>query len=286
MALKAKDNSKSVEAKKYTGICAFQVAGMNPDLKQLVAMGITTDKDPVYVGEKDGVSTLRLDIWLKNPVAEIINTDGTTEETEILTKFALFLEDRVVKSKDGSKVQIINDYGQSTWATSCEATPSWMKVAGIREAKVGEVALIEFLYTWMGLAKGYKDKDGDECKLDTKWKDLIAGNVKELQGYVKDALEVGNGIKVLLGVREVEKDGKNLYYQDVYTKYIMRPGQRTFDKLIENLNDQYGEFKSIYTPDLKLRVFSPELIQPDMEKVFAPPATISKEEPQEGDAPF
>lgn len=60
----------------------------------------------------------------------------------------------------------------------------------------------------------------------------------------------------------------------------MKPGQTSFDGLVKLLNDDYAQFKSHYNADLKLRVFTPDLIQPDSEVAST---TVSE---QSNDLPF
>ena len=92
-------------------------------------------------------------------------------------------------------------------------------------------------------------------------------------------------MKFLFGAREADKDGKTVYYQDVYTKYPMKPGQFSFDKLVEQLNDEYGQFKAHYNSDLKLRLFVPGAVEPDMEKAF-PSETATTTDGGASDLPF
>lgn len=270
---KIKDNNTQSEGiKVFMGINNFVVEAINPTEEQLKAMGYNPKQEPVYTGEKEGKSTLRLDIYLKNPVSEYVS-GGKTITEEVKTKFALFIEATEIVSSTGKK-QYINAYGKTSYADSPEATPDWFDKEGIRVCHKGEEELINFLYKWLGLTQKFKDKPGDVCMMETSWDKLVNGNVKELQELVKGAKN--NGIKFLLGAKEVTKDdGKVVYYQDVYSKYPMKPGQFSFTGLTEQLNDEYGHFKAHYPSDFKFQLFVPGLIKPDMEKEFAVPSATN-----------
>jgi hypothetical protein len=264
---KIKENSTQSEGKEiYTGICTFIIDAVNPSMDELKALGYNPKQEPVYTGEKDGKTTLRLDFYMSNPHAEVITSEGVKKKA-IKTKMTFFLEDGEIVNKAGDKFQFINNYGQTCYATSTDTGYSWFKTDGIRKCRKGEESLILLLYKWLGLTQPYQDKEGDACNIETPWNKLVNGDVKELKSYADACKKMGNGIKVLLGAKETDKDGKIVYYQDVYTKYIMKPGQNSYDGLVKILNDEYSQFKSHYGSDLKLRVFTPDLITPDVENV-------------------
>ena len=78
--------------------------------------------------------------------------------------------------------------------------------------------------------------------------------MKEIKELVK-ALS-GNSLRVLIGV----KDGK---YQQVYGKHFGRIKPMRDADFVKALNNDYGSFNAEYNTDLKLQVYSPELLVAD-----------------------
>lgn len=264
--MEVKKQAEAVEVKRYTGVVGLQVVAINPSLEELKALGGYAAQEPVYLGEKDGTTTCRIDIWVKN------------EEAKLLSKFSLFLENKDAVAKSG-KIKIVNDTMQNTWADSIDALKantnmSWFKTETARHAKQGEVELLEFFHKWLGLSYGNREKEipADNCRLNMA--DIFKGNFKEMQKFVKPCLEGGNGVKLLSCVREVEKDGKTNYYQDFYLKYIMLPSNRMpYAKLAETLAGEYGECKGNYQNSFEFKEFVPGFIQPDTAAKVATAAT-------------
>lgn len=275
---KIKGNSTQSEGREvYVGICTFMVDAINPNMEELKALGYNPKDEPSYTVEKDGKTTYKLDFYISNPHAEVLTESGTIKKN-IKTKFTFWLENNEIINKNGDKKQYINNYGQTTYAVNAESLPTWFKQDGVRVCRKGEEEIIALLYKWLGLTQPYQEKEGDSCAIATPWSELVNGNISELRTFVDATKKLGNGIKVLLGAKESEKDGKISYYQDVYVKYIMKPGQNSYDGLTKALNDQYSQFKSHYNSDFKLRVFTPGLIVPDSEPV--------NKDTVKGDLPF
>lgn len=254
--MQIKQQPKGSERVLYTGVFPFQIVAINPSMDELKALGVNASEEPNYLGEKDGKSTVRIDFWLRN----------TEVNPTLLTKKAYFLENRDEIASTGS-MKIVNNYLQHSWSKDIDTLKSnekmkWFKHDGIRVAKVGEVNLLEVVHLWAGLTKGYQGSEADECVLSLS--KLFSGDFKELKSLVKPALEAGNGIKYLLGV--TEKDGK--YYQAFYDKYIMRPSQKTYTKLTESLNEQYGEFKADFQNSFEQKVYTPGVITPDSQEAL------------------
>lgn len=251
MAIKG-NNSDQVffqDIKLYTGPSAMRVVGICPTLGELQTIGFRFDKDPIYIGEKDGISTVRIDVIFKSAVDE--NFKG---------KAAFFLENKERVSAKGSK-EIINNFGQSTWSATVEEAlekvgkggNKWFKPNGARVALVGEVQLITFLRDWLNVSPE------DEATIDS-YENLFKGNFKELQQYVKQAEK--NTIYTLSTV----KDGK---YQQIHTGFFAR-AQFTLPtvmrKLMNYVEDQKKAgypLKDAFSYDFK--VYTPSLVSPDPE---------------------
>ena len=254
-----KKQPEGKEVKRYTGVCPFVVAAINPTKAELEALGINSKEEPTYKGDKDGVATLRVDFWLSNPMVTYKDPEtGEMVKDSFLTKHSLWLENTKVKKSEAGNLQFINDYNQSTWSPSLETLMSnekleWFQKEGIREAFTGEVALYDIIWKWMGL--GQKNEDGKHTKLQLSKSisDIIkSGSVSEIKDLVKVCIDRGNGLKFLCGV--TEKDGK--FYQTTYGKYIMTRGTKNYDKLNEELSKQYGAFKANYQNSLEFKLFT------------------------------
>lgn len=196
--------------KLYTGLADVQVVAVNPSKEEAEKLGINMKNDPTYVttDETSGNKKVRIDIFVKS------DKTGRTD------KMTFFLEDVTKESNStpGNK-QYINDFGQSTWASSPEEATSrtdkngnaWYKADGIRLATSGEVELVDFI-------KGLLNIGRDQvAKLDNV-KALFTGNVSELTGIFKKFSE--RKIQVLYTVRE--NDGN--WYQGIYGRYFSRAG--------------------------------------------------------------
>lgn len=270
-----KKQPEGKEVKRFTGVCPFVVAAINPTKAELEALGINSKEEPTYKGDKDGVATLRVDFWLHNPMATYKDPEtGEMVKENFLTKHSLWLENTLVKSK-AENIQVINDYNQSTYSTSIEALKAnekmqWFQHDGMREAYTGEVAFYDIIWKWMGLGKGNVEKDikSDKLRLSKSISDIIkTGDVSEIKSLVKVCMENGNGLKLLVGV--TEKDGK--FYQTTYGKHIMTRNTKNYDKLNEELSSEYGAFKANYQNSLEFKLFTNTVTTAPTEFVAAKP---------------
>ena len=172
----------------YTGISKVNIVAINPTLAQLNDIGFKFEKEPEYLSTgDDGTKKVRIDVIVKND--------------KFKTKFAFFLENKDRATKNGDKFEIVNDFGQSTWATSIDEAVNklgkndnkWFKPDGARIAKVGEVALITFLRDWANTGV-------EEVGKIDNFTALFNGNFKELQDYVR--ILSNNTIYTLATVKE------------------------------------------------------------------------------------
>jgi len=210
MAFVANDSNKQFfsETKLFTGVSPMKIVGICPTLEELNELKFNFEKEPVYVSkdETTGTDKVRIDVVFMND--------------KVKSKSAFFLENRERQSKAGDKFEIINNFGQSTWAPSVgdalekvgKNGKKWFRPEGARVALVGEVALISFLRDWLNA------NPEDQGKIDS-YPALFAGNFKELQNFVKILSK--NTIYTLSTVRE----GK---YQGVYNGFFVR-GQFTLE---------------------------------------------------------
>lgn len=246
------------EVKRFTGMAPFLVKFINPSLEELKSIGVTyLQSEPTYVTEKDGVQGLRIDIWLQNTEGVNYTENGEVKNSGVLTrKTSIFLENTDAKASTG-KVKVMNDLLQNSWSDSIEALVEnekmhWFsKNHNMRLAKIGEVELLTFFQKLLNLKTGYKDDLGDEVKFTTPFAKIVAGDLKELRGYIKAANEAGNGLRFLLGVK-ITDDGKK--YDDIYMKYYQSAKNSKTTYMEKALVEQ--EFKSDYQGSLTFQLYT------------------------------
>jgi hypothetical protein len=199
---------KNYDDDKYVGLFEAEVVAINPDaqqFKEILNIELKEDsKATEYLGEKDGNTTLRLDIWVKDV------------KTEKLFKKTFWLEDIIRENKEGSKKQYVNSIGDLTWAIDESYISSWFTKRDYRVARKGEEELYTFLRAWLGNLD-YRDA---ETVLEVDWKSLMKGNVKALRDQIGG--EWSTTYLCLATIKASEKeDGTTAHYQSVYArKYL------------------------------------------------------------------
>ena len=206
MAIVANESSKEFfqSFTLYTGVSPMKVVGICPTLEELQGIGFKAfDKEPVYTSKSDeGIDKVRIDVVFKND--------------KVMTKAAFFLENKQRESaKTPGLFEIINNFGQNTWATSVEEAvekvakksgKKWFKPEGARIALSGEVNLINFIRDWA-------NSNPEDISTIDSYSNLFKGNFKELQDLVKTLKN--NTIYTLSTVKE----GK---YQGIYNGFFVR----------------------------------------------------------------
>lgn len=256
--MQARKQEEIKEVLRFTGMCPFQIVALNPSLEELKTLGVNyLINEPTYITDKDGIMGLRLDFWIKNSVGEdYVALDGTIQNSgPIIDKVSYFIDNATAKASTG-KVKVMNDLLQNSWSDSIETLVEnekmhWFsKNHNLRLAKNGEVEILTLFQKLLNLVLGYKDTVGDEVKFTTPWKDIVAGNLKELRGYIQMALKEGNGLTFNRGV--VNKDGK--LYSATYTKYFQSSKNKKTTYMEKALIEQ--EFKADYQGSLKFQLYT------------------------------
>lgn len=227
-----------IETKKlWTGLAMMEVVGINPTGEELEEItGYKPKEEPVYTGNKDGVDTLSLDIWLRN------------EEHDITQRLRLFLEDRLKKESPAGNVQVINYKNQTTWALSVEdavAKFAWYSDKNARRANVGEVEMYNFFFKWAGIDT--KNNEDAGFVLSTDWATLISGDTSELD-KLADMLKTRQ-VGVLLTVKDEQ-------YQNVFTGVFGNYKKAYTNKLTEMEESAYPPNFS-YGGSLTLKEYIP-----------------------------
>lgn len=186
----------------FTGKSNVKVVGINLTAKEKQEkLGYTKDEEPNYNSERDGVSSARIEFNL---------------ETKDGVKFtqSFFVEDKHVVSKDETKTQMVNEYGQTAYLPNDGSIPenmSWYSTAGLRKAYKGEEQLLQFLTTWRDVRKGQKFYFSNFAA-------MFKGDFSEVRSITSN-----NSIGLFFGVKQTfGDDGKAKYSQVIYPKLFVK----------------------------------------------------------------
>ncbi len=235
------------EFKKYIGIAPCQVVAVNPTLKELNDLGVNFKSEPEYVGtlDVDGkqVPSVRIDFWIKT-----YNTLG--DGKEVLSRVSYRILKSMVKSNDGTKVKVVDEFNRDAWATKDEfqkheiPTYSSGKKANVSENYIAEYRgyqkMVAFLRQFLSIEDVW-DYDNMCEKADKQNYALtfdnidafFKGDVSEIKEAI--ALAPNNRVRVMFGVKTKE-DGNTT--QETFSDYVGKNGYTKFDKFAEVLNER------------------------------------------------
>lgn len=248
--------SKEVQKfKRYTGVAPVFIKAINPSKKEHEDLFNTTlEEDPVYLesieDSQDGNTYKRASIRL------ILMPDIEKIGFEMpLIPMTLFLQNRPRVGSTSGKIQVIDKYGRTAWATKEElashSVPMYKNGPAdidkdYRPAYVGEEELMKFVKDYLcipnvtvwdtesrKMVPNTKIKPEEcECRFDNLDK-VFKGDFTE----IKEALgfQPANKVKVLLGVRTDIETGR--LYQVVYTKRFMRNSSNNYSSLDKEIQE-------------------------------------------------
>lgn len=247
-----KESTEGSVVKRYIGVGPVFVLGVNPNKVELEKLyGIELENAPEYLteteigqeGAKVKVPQVRIDF--------IVQTDPEKcGGIDMKTKVSFFLAKEVRYNRDGTKVQVINKYGETTWlpienakAGTVPESLSWFEPADFRPALIGEEELTGFIKAYLNIPnKSYRKKNGEvveipnkadaEARLD-KVQDYFKGDFSELRNVI--ALQPKNKVKCMFGVRTTD-EGKQ--YQAVYTQKFLKNNVTDYSKLDEEIQER------------------------------------------------
>lgn len=244
---KTQVSTEAADAKKYIGVGSSYVLAVNPTKEELEKLyGHDIANAPEYVGERDGVPYVRIDFIVKTDPQQC---DGV----EVTNKATIFLRNEPAYNRDKTKVQVIDEFGNSTWAKVEDAKMNKRIVqANGQDAKVapkyrmacsGEADLVDFLKAYLNIGDVFNYVNGSwimktENVEDYKFsfehlKDYFKGDVSELREAL--ALQPKNKIKLLYGVRTTDRG----QFQSVVTRgeMVMRnsSGSSALTRLQKNV---------------------------------------------------
>lgn len=244
---KTQESTETPEFKKYVGVGSSYVVAVNPTKKELEEIyGHEMANDPEYVVDTDNGKEARITF--------IVKTDpNICNGIEITNRVMFTLRNAPAYNKDQSKVQVIDKYGNTTWANTEDAkagkklfsiTGKELKIdSSYRMACVGEADLIGFLKAYLNVGDAFNYVNDSWVKKDNAddflfglehIKDYFSGNFSEIKDAI--ALQPNNKVKLLYGVR-TKDDGKQ--YQTVATRNGMvllnSAGSKALGKLEKDL---------------------------------------------------
>lgn len=244
---KTQESKETQEFKKYVGVASSFVVAVNPTKKELEDIyGREMANDPEYVVDTDNGKEARIRF--------IVKTDPkTNNDIEIINNVMFTLRNTPAYNKANTKVQVIDKYGNTTWANVEDAKAGKHLVSdngnelkidsSYRMACVGEADLITFLKVYLGVGEAFNYVNGSWVKKDNAddylfslehIKDYFKGDFSEIKEAI--ALQPNNKIKLLYGVRTTD-EGKQ--YQTVATRSTMflhnNAGSKSYEKLEKEL---------------------------------------------------
>jgi hypothetical protein len=257
--------------KRYIGYTNVNVIGVNPTKAEWEKLyGFTREDEPKYfskttVNDKPDVNQVRIDFIVKT-VADKSNG------IELTDRVSFFISNAPNFKKDGSKVQMIDKYGETAYIDVATAESGAMGRVGrfsgeeARPAYVGEDALTAFIRAYAGVNEAVKwnndtrewlaadDRSNSDCRLDME--SLFKNSsIKE----IKD-IPFANDVRVVFGVKKTD-DGK--LYSDIYSKMVLKKSARdtSFNMIFKNIEGAKaaGQYPNTEFANEPLREYAPEI---------------------------
>ena len=251
-------------ARLMTGLVPMMVVAVNPSKKELEQIyGRDLEKEPEYISaDEAGVRKLRVDFIMKTVINDKL---GCNEE--IITKVPFFLEDKPAYTSDGSKVYMLNLYGENACIPVEDAKKNtlpdnmqWYNTTKMRPAYRGEIELVGFLKQYLGIPnRVFKDKvipDVSKAEIQLeKIKNYFNGDIKEFVSVVN--LRKPTNIILLAGGVRTTDDNKQ--YQAWYLKKPLKYGTTNLDYIKRDIAERQSQMNVDFGPaDLRFRIYSNE----------------------------
>ena len=251
-----KESTEGGSIKRYIGVGSVYVLAINPTKEELSKLynGATIDNEPEYLGtaevgpegNKKKVNQVRLDFIIKSDPEKCDGIETTTKATFFLRQDYRF-------NKDQTKVQIIDKYGRTAWATSEEvkakSIPQYASGlanidADYRPAFIGEEELTEFIKAYLNIPNPMNYVNGawvdktpaEKAEAEARLDNIDAyfkGDFKELKRII--SYQPNNKVKVLFGVKTTA-DGKQ--YQAIYGQKFLKNNITDYSKLEKEVKER------------------------------------------------
>lgn len=255
--------TEEVVAKRLQGVAAGTIEALNPDLKTIKELfpNSQATEEPKYVGTTKVKNSKEDDVEVPQiRIALIFKTDpaiSTNNGIETTLNIPIFLAKGYSYShKNGvTKVQVIDKYGRTGWATQEEIknhqVPQYANgPANIdrdyHPCYIGEDELVSFIIAYLGLPRPDVWND-DLKKFEMKTKpeelaesvcvldhidDYFKGDLSELREII--AYQPDNRVKVVLGIRTNQNGNQ---YQAAYTRQWIKLGANNYKSVIKAIED-------------------------------------------------
>jgi hypothetical protein len=220
---------------KKVGVFTAKVIAINPDREEIINLLKVDEenaekfKDPEYLGEKDGNTTLRITAYLQDV------------RTGWITNVSFFIKDEPSVNKAKTAYQFIDSVGNTAWGEEDgTGLPEWFTKSNRshRICKVGEGELYNFLRNWANQID-YRKADA-ELILD--WKKLMNGNIRELKELMNS--EWITDVLCIASINIVEKNGETKDYQQVNNRFFLPGNQIKYFRATKYDDDKIAQLKT------------------------------------------
>ena len=272
---KVGSNQQQQQINRYIGLGVFRVAAINPaQMEHESLTGRHTDQWKGYVGtDMNGNTQARVTFFLQN----VDENAGTP-----LFQARYFLRRRTRKTVDGSKTQVIDQYGNTAWVTDNEfksqAVPKSSQgkplsiIPPYRPCCDGEDKLVSFLKAWLYTPNSFRwdgekmvrkdDNSLQECLIQLdKIKDYWEGDFSEIKNLMKMKELQDHSINALLTVKQGMYNNMPSYNQMVY--WMVTPHFSKADSIQRNYvrEQQNGMHQTERVAFQPLFLFTPEIVK-------------------------
>ena len=251
---KTQESTETQEFKRYIGVGSSYVLAVNPTKDELEKIYGTEQKEPEYVVDGENGKEARIHF--------IVKTDPEQcNGIEIINRLMFTLRPTPAYNRDETKVQVIDGFGNSTWASTEDAKAGAKLLSSegkelkidtkYRMAYHGEADLVGFLKTYLRVQDVFDYKDGAWVKkphaedfafsLD-HIKDYFKGDFSELKEAL--ALQPNNKVKLLYGVRTAETENGQRQYQAIASRADLILSNSAGSKGIERLEKNLANIKA------------------------------------------
>ena len=238
--------------KRFVGVGSTFVRGVQPTKKEIDEFfGFESQAEPEYVKDTDNGKEVHITFLLQ--------VDSSVHKDVDLKARAMFtLRQAPAYNRDQTKVQVIDAYGNTTWANT-EDAKAGKKIltdegkeklldSKYRMACVGEADLVHFLKTYLRVPSSFEYKNGAWVKKSNAndglfglehIKDYFNGDFSELKEALK--MQPNNKVKLLYGVRTADTENGTRQYQAVASRadFILsnNAGSAAIQKMEKRLAD-------------------------------------------------
>ena len=237
--------------KRYIGIAPVVVTAVNPnktELEKLYERPVNTD--PQYQFETNTGKLTRIEFHVKTSPNYMDGKFSTSGRVSFLASMD------IDKSRDGLKVHVIDDYGETAWVTKEQyqagEKPVTSRIVGkYRPCHKGEADLVAFIRAWLNVAESttynrdtrtWIPKSAEElenCKIILNWEEICKENLTELKELVNTYPD--HALKVCFGVRTADN---NKHYTEVYNHAFLKSNSTNYAHIEKSINNskQSGAF--------------------------------------------